>query len=423
MPATVEPPKTETPTQPVEKSAKEIKSLLSDVKVVFPNQMNTPEPEQKPDSTPEPEKKEVVEEPEKKPETTTPETEKTVEPEKKEEPKAPETKPEEVKPEEKKDETPIKSETARQNFKRLEDDRNAQRARAEKAETELKTLQEKASKGSEYESRVQQLEKELNEARIELRAASIERDPAFVQKYDKGREARRNAMKALAATLDADTAAQFDTALARGDDEALENIREALTPSQRIAWDAHRIAIQNLEFERAEAVKNSSKTYQELQEQRRKGYEAQYEARQKENLQTADEVHEWIFTSLPDNEITAGIKGNEEVRTYIRNLLRGVAGGEGAERWTPKEIMKEIGAAHVQAQFLHAQRAALEASAKEIETKDAEIEKLKKDVEEKDAFIAKMSGGVPRGDATTSTPAPEKKGSLLDGLRVIIPGQ
>lgn len=350
-----------------------------------------------------------------------PEEKKAEEPkETKAEAKEPETKKEPVAEPEKKG----PSEATRENFKKLEDsrkaiekERNEARTQALELQTRIQQLeivaQQAEAKGKGADQLQQQLEnayRELNDTRQTLKAASIERDPEFIEQFVKRRERVMSDVKQLALASGA-TEDAFERALKFGDEDQLQEWRGALNPAQQRQWDARMLQVEQIDMQRQEAVENSDKTWQQLQQRQAKAYEEHASNITRQNLQLAANVENSFWTQFPN------LNEHEELKDSVRVALKGLAGGEGADQWTPEHIMRQVGFATILSHAVQSQKRVIDTAQEEIAKRDTEIAELKKKVSEQEEFIGGQARDIPGGGSAVNSGNGERK-SLLGQVRI-----
>jgi hypothetical protein len=286
-----------------------------------------------------------------------------------------------------------KSEKAQENFKKLQEARDQERknreaaeARAKELETQFQTREqelqqlrqqlEEAKKQPQipenFQSEFQKQQQLIQQLQTELRAASIERDPEFVERYQKGKEQQVSRLQEFAG-LAGVTPEEFNRALKYGDEDKLAEIKDSLTPGQRYQWDAVRSRIAALDIEREEAVTNSHKTWEQLQKQREEQFHRQREQSVQANLALAREIEEDFRAKAPL------LNEKPELAQQMQGILTALAGGKGAEQWDPKRIMGSVATIPILVHRIEEQNKLVE-----------EIPTLQKQVEEKDAKIKEL---------------------------------
>jgi hypothetical protein len=312
------------------------------------------------------------------------------------EPKKPEAKQPEPQPE-----VQLKGK-ARENFERLEKAKKEQEERANKLQSEhealqtkLKEYEEKLSRQTQFDpteftKKEQEYQQRLQQLTSELQAVSLERDPEFIARYEQPRQQLTGLLKEMATSAGIEEK-EFQRAL--NDPDKLFEIRDSLSQRDQVRWDAAVLNIEQVNIQRNLALQNKEQTYQQLQQQRENEWKTQRQRQLDQNLALSEQVLQGI------TEQAAWLKEDPDTQTIVRNTLRGLAGGEGAEQWTAQEIMKHVAASKLQTPILQKQHAI-------IESQTSEIEELKKKLSEHEEFIKKQYGSLP---STTPSNDGEKK--------------
>jgi len=401
----LEPP-VETPVTPPEPQAPQ--SLLANIRVLGRAQdaPNTPEA-----TTPVEPPKDPVGEPQKPEEPVTPEDPK------------PEPKPE-VKPEVKPDPTTGMSEKASARFRNMEKhkveaeqerDRVKKELDAQKAEFE--TLKKQASELERISKDAQKAIEEAKTYKEQLRAASIERDPEFQKQYNGQIISKQTQMMELAVSAGTDRN-EFIRAINSGDEDALEGFRDSLPASKQRLWDAHRVDIEKLAYERTEAVKNSDKTWAQMEEDRKRRAAEEQEHMRFENMQIAHEAVEALWKEIPDME-----KVDMETKEEIETWLKSASSVLNAPREHREHILKNLAVGAIAFRAVGGQAQEITRLNETIAAKDKELEELQEKLGEQETFIKEASSRTPRPNVMGNSSPATENGSLLGQIRVRLPGQ
>jgi len=270
----------------------------------------------------------------------------------------------------------------REDYKKLEE-------RAKKAESDFAALQ--SSKG-EHEKRIADLEaalaasksaagnvdglkltlterdNEIRRLQEELRTADIRRDPEFEAKFEHGLKFHVERMTEIGGTVVEKT--EIERLIRLGDDDKLAEVREALSPGQKVKWDAARLKIEELSTEKEQLLKRSDETWKTLQEQRRQKQLQNARSQGEQTLTIGNGIVQKIFSSIPP------IQEDSELRDECKALVRGVSGFEGAEQWTTEKMMESLVMRTVLNKIAMAQNAAIEGLTKEKEEAAEKIKSL-----------------------------------------------
>jgi hypothetical protein len=231
----------------------------------------------------------------------------------------------------------------------------------------------------------ERLAAELEEAKKERVAMDITQDPDFVAKFDAPAKAQVARLGQLAESV-GHKQAEIDRAIEYGDEDTLAGIRDLLPVAQQRVWDASMQRREMLKIEREEAVKDSRRTFSELQEKRQQAIRQQQQQQLQKNIQESRGIVESLWTA-PEME---AFKGDADLRKHVERILE-VASGKGSKeevsKWTSAEFLRRIAIGEVLASIIPKQGMVLDAHLKNIET-------LKSDVAAKDAKIAELEGFI-----------------------------
>jgi hypothetical protein len=347
-----------------------------------------------------------------------PKPEPSTEPAPQPEPK-PETPPSEPKPEPKPEPTAGMSPKASERFNRLEKEK---KHAEEERDTVRKELEAQKAQYEELRKQAAELEglrrdaaKAIEEAktyREQLRAASIERDPEFQQQYSGEVMTRQQQMLDMAVAAGA-TREAFIEAINSGDEDALEGFRESLPPARQRIWDAKRIEIEDLWSKRQQAVKDSEKTWAQLEESRKHKAASEAERMRLENVEVAKSVVRDIRSQIPsmDKEASAEL---DQIEEWLSHAVTD------APR---EELIGSLASGAVAHRIVKAQKEEIERLSGEIESRDKQLEELKEKLGEQETFIKNVSSQVPRPRTPGNPPSTEENGSLISRVRVRMPGQ
>lgn len=388
-PTEEKPPEVKAPEVPPKKEEKAPgRSMVDDIRIVLPGQSpEAPKEEKKPE----------------------------IEPPVEEKPK------DETKVEAPKVDPPSMSPKARDNFARVEKERDEARQQAQQFDAELKKLREQSSSVEVISKRAEEAERKAQELSQQLRTVSLERDPEFIGRFERPRTARFNTLVEIAKSTNYE--GDVEKIIKSGDSERIEEIRDLLPITKRAAFDSHLGAIADLDFQRQEALKDSEKTSQQFEIERSQQYV-------QANVKAAERTISRVLEMVPV------IKDDTELLGEMRSMLNDVAGAtENSSTWDNEMIMTGLAMSKVQDKILKAQAVVIKGKDEEIESirndrdkiktdSDAKIESLKKELEDRDSFIKKSANGYPRSDHTNGNGAPEERKLTgpLDDIRIVLPG-
>lgn len=292
---------------------------------------------------------------------------------------------------------------ARENFARLETAKKEAEDRAAKiqadydaAQTRLKELEAKANSinVTEYEEREKKLQQELAEVRGQFKTVALERDPEFIAKYEEPRQTIFGNLKAMAVAAGVTEA---DFARSVGTPEKLWEIRESLQPWEQHKWDAALTQMEQISVQRDLALKNRDQTIKEIEQRRNEEANQFYQKRVQENISIARKV------AMEPFEKIEAFKDDEELKAQVTSTLEAIAGGKGAENWTPDQIMRHVAASVVQQKILTKQNELIESGAAEVKTRDEKIAELETKLKEREEFIQSRYGSIPNNDVPSGS--------------------
>lgn len=235
-------------------------------------------------------------------------------------------------------------------------------------------------------TKAEQLEKELEESRRVIRQTDLARDPEFQQKYSKPIMERLSIMgqTAIAAGV---SEADWKTAVADWNETQFADWQEAMSPIQRVKFNAAWTAAVDLHQRQHQELQNADATLQDLQKKRQADAEHQQKAYISQNEQLARSVI--AETIKPET-----LKEYEDLGPAAERLLMQAARHE----IPAKDIFQQLAANQVLARVTVKQGSRIA----ELEATLAERDKK---ISEQDAFIANQAGAVPHGDAAGASGA------------------
>jgi len=253
---------------------------------------------------------------------------------------------------------------------------------------ELPQTQEAAAKLQaqidEREEALKKLGEEYTRTREELRAASIQRDPEFIEKFEKGRQFQVEQLRTLAGASEA----EVSRALKDRNYERLIEVREQLPPHQQYRWDAILRKIEEIDLEREQAVQDSDKTWERILENRR-------QEAVKHHAGLVDS-HRAIAAQIINRmrEKVDFFREDKELQQQVAAIAEGIAGGKGAEQWTPETIMGTAVALPVLQKVNAMQAKAIEENKVTLDENAKQLAELQKKLEERDEFIKTRYGSL-----------------------------
>lgn len=333
-----------------------------------------------------------------KPEPTEEKPEPTEKPEKKDEP---------AKPEAKGARTPS-SPKGEENFKTVMEARKAAEKRAADMEEKAKQLEQKLAEQErqlaelpqtkesaakleaqirEKEEALERMNSEFERLKEESKAANLQRDPEFIDRFVKPRDFQVAQLRDMA--LGTKTMSEPDIMRAVRDRnfEKLSEIREQLPPHQTYRWDAILQKIEAIDLEKEQALADADKTYEQITESRRqlamKSHKERLEAHRSIGAKIINDLREIPF-----------VREDKELQQQISEIAEGVAGGKGGESWTPEKIIGSAVAVPVLTKVNAAQASIIDDQKAKLEENAKALEELQKKLDERDEFIKSKYGSL-----------------------------
>lgn len=304
-------------------------------------------------------------------------------------------------------EPPKKPNDKEENLANLRKAREAAEAERDRLQKELEELKNKTPELPEEVktklTKAEQLEKDLEESRRVIRQTDLARDPEFQAKYNQPITERIQIMgqTALAAGV---SEADWKNAVANWNEDQFAEWQEAMTPIQRVKFNAAWTAAVNLYQEQQTELKNADQSYQELQKKR----QAEQEAQQSQRISQQEQLARAVIAETIKPET---LKEYEDLGPAAENLLMQAARHE----IPAKDIFQQLAANQVLARVTVKQ-------SKQIEELQAQLAERDKKITEQEAFIAEHSGAVPRGDAAGASGTTGEKTPLWKNIIVKAPG-
>lgn len=304
---------------------------------------------------------------------------------------------------------PVKPSDKEHNMAELRKAREAAEARAKQLEeehTKLKTEFETFRKSPELPEEVkskltktEEYEKQLAEMRSTLRQTDLSRDPEFQAKYNKPITDRISVMgqTALAAGV---PETEWKNAVGNWNEDQFAEWSEAMTPIQRVKFNAAWQAAVGLYQEQQSELKNADTAYAEMLKKR----QADQEAQQKQYLSQNEQLARSVMTDFIKPET---LKEYEDLGPAAEAILMKAARHE----LTPQDIFTQLAGNQVLARVVPKQ-------ADRIKELEAALAERDKKISEQDVFIANQAGAVPRGDAAGTSGAVDDKTPVWARLQV-----
>jgi hypothetical protein len=303
---------------------------------------------------------------------------------------------------------PKKPNDKEENMANLRKAREAAEAERDRLKTEFEEFKKKAPELPEDVktrlTKAEQLEKEREDLQRTIRQLDLSKDPEFQAKYNKPITERIGIMgqTALAAGVSEN---DWKNAVANWNEDQFAEWQEAMTPIQKVKFNAAWTAAVDLYQEQQSELKNADASYAEMQKKRQTDAEAQQKQYFTQNEQLARSV--MAETIKPET-----LKEYEDLGPAAESLLLQAARHE----IPAKDIFQQLAANQVLARVTVKQ-------AKELEDLRAQIAERDKKISEQDEFISNQSGAVPRGGAAGASGAVDDKTPVWGRIVVKAPGQ
>lgn len=300
-----------------------------------------------------------------------------------------------------------KSSDKEENMANLRKAREAAEAERDRLKMEFEEFKKKAPELPEDVktrlTKAEQLEKDLEESRRVIRQTDLARDPEFQAKYNQPITDRIQVMgqTALAAGV---SEADWKNAVANWNEDQFAEWQEAMSPIQKVKFNAAWTAAVNLYQEQQSELKNADQSYLELQKKR----QADAEAQQKQYFTQNEQLARSVMTETIKPET---LKEYEDLGPAVENIMLQAARHE----IPAKDIFQQLAANQVLA------RVTVKQSDRIKELEAIVVERDKK-ISEQDVFINNNSSAVPRGDAAGTSGVVDDKTPVWGRIVVKTPG-
>lgn len=302
----------------------------------------------------------------------------------------------------KEDAPPVKTEEAKpdpreQNLGELRKMRDEARKRAEELEKAVEAEKaERAKLAAEYETfkknpvpkefeeKLTAAEREKEQIRLELRAASLERDPQFRKEYNDRINQNAKSMLDIMVASGMESA-EATKAISAWNEDTFAAASDSMTAPQRIKFQAAWMQAEQIESERRAALANADAEYKKRETAAQEHARLQQEQQQQWLKGEQESLFKELFTQ--DH-----LKDNVELQKAAREAV------DASYQMPPKEIMRQVAAARLLAEGIQIKEKALT----ELQAK---YDELKKKHDEAESFIKNQNGSTAR--ISPSDPAGE----------------
>lgn len=320
------------------------------------------------------------------------------------EPEAKPEKKEQDEPEKAKGTRTPKSPQAQENFKTVTEARKAAEQRAADAEKKIadleKAIQERdeqlkelpqtkesaAKLAAEIKARedaIEELRQENASTREELKAASLQRTPEFINDFVKPIEFNIEQLKQLTSSPD-----ELVRAVRDRNYEKIGEIREQLPLQAQYEMDAIMKQIREIELDRKRAEADADATWEKIQKSR-----AQREIKKlHEVLEERRVINAKIINDLRDN--IPFVREDKDLQKDISDIAEAIAGGKGADKWSYETMTGQAIAAAVLKKVNAAQAKLVEEKSAKVSDLEKQLEEANKKIEDQDKFIKSKHGTV-----------------------------
>lgn len=306
----------------------------------------------------------------------------------------------------------IKFKTLEKHKVQAEQERDTARKELETIKAEAETLRKAASELEDARKEAQRAAEEVKTYREQIRALDIERDPEFQRQYNGEILTRQEQMLEMVVSSGG-SREEFIRAINSGDEDAIEAFRDSLPPAKQRLWDTNRIDIERLAFSKKEALRDSKKTYEQLEQDRKRQSEAAAERLRMDNVSQVHNIVDSLKRSVPDLD-KAGAEAFEEVETWLKKVVTEA----------PREfLIEQLAVGSIAQLTTEAQKGEIDRLNGEVASRDSQIEELTEKLAEQETFIKNASSHVPRGGRGTESSGATENGSLLSQVRVRLPGK
>lgn len=286
-----------------------------------------------------------------------------------------------------------------------ESDKALAAERAEKARiaAEIEELRKRPAP-EEYIKKLQETEKEREEYRQQLRAASLERDPEFRKEFNDRINATAQSMKSIlvAAGVDANEA---HARVSKWDEEYFSEQYEALSGPAKIKFQAAWMEAERIEQERVAKLSNAESEWKQREARQAEQQKAQQEQYAAFLNGEKDAVFKELFA-------TEGLKENQELQKAAREAV------DASFQMSPRDLMHRVATARILAD-------AVQMKDKALADLQGKFDELKKKADEQEAFIKNANGSVPRLSPTDPGVTPEDRKAIAQAFlkpRIVAPG-
>jgi len=268
----------------------------------------------------------------------------------------------------------------------------AERAERAKYLAELEEYKKRPDP-KEYIEKLTAAEREREEIRQQLRAASLERDPSFKREYHDKINANAKLMLDFMVASGADQA-EATKAVQSWDENRFAEFAEAMQPGAKMKFQAAWMEAERVEQERRAALANADVEWTKRQQAAEAAQKQQAEQQQQFLIQEKESLFKELFTQ-------EGLVDKKELQEAARQAV------EASFTYPPKELMRQVASARLLAEGVKSRDA-------ELTTLRSEMATLKQQLQEQEQFIKSQNGGVARISPSNPGEVPVDKKAMAE---------
>jgi len=282
-------------------------------------------------------------------------------------------------------------EAAEKKASELETQLSERQKKIEEMEARLAELPQKEEAAQKLQAQIQEREQALAKlaedyarTKEEAKAANLQRDPEFIEKFDKPREFQVNQLKAIAGVNEGDVL----RALKDRNYERLTEFRDQLPEYQKVRLDVVLRKIEEIDLAKEQELQDADKAWEKLQETRRQ----QAMRSHAERLDNHRSIAAKIINQM--REKVDFFREDKELQQQVGDIAEAVAGGKGAENWTPEALIGTTIAVPILQRVNAMQAKLIEENKAKMEENAKQLAELQKKLEEQDKYIQGRYGAI-----------------------------
>lgn len=240
----------------------------------------------------------------------------------------------------------------------------------------------------EREEALQTIGEELQRSREELKAASLEKTPEFIEQFEKPREFQLGQLRDIAKSTGTLSESDVMRAVKDRNYEKLVEVRDQLAPHHQYRWDAILRTIEEIDLKKEQELADSEKAWERLEEGRRKLAMKSHAERLDAHRNIGAEIIKDMRDTVPF------FREDKELQQQVSEIAEAVAGGKGSEEWDVKKLMGTAVAVPVLMRVNSAQGKMIDEQKAKIEEIEKALVERDKKIEDQEQFIKKKYGSV-----------------------------